>query len=260
MKRSKLKKFVTIWIAAAWGLTITAQNDTLIMGGQRQNMFINRVESSRAYQLTCVGVPLVVGGLMVKSEDDHFRQLRNDYLPVFDRHLDDYLQYLPAAVMLVLKASGVKGRSAWGRMLVSDAFSVVIMAAVVGQLKALTHVTRPDGSNNRSFPSGHTATAFMAATMLSKEYGGRSPWYSFGAYTVAAATGFMRMANNKHWLSDVLAGAGFGILSAELGYYLADLIFKGKGIHDSALQSEACRLSKPSFLQLYLGLNVFPGT
>ena len=48
----------------------------------------------------------------------------------------------------------------------------------------------------------------MTATMMSKEYGGRSPWYSVGAYSVATVTGLMRMANNKHWLSDVLAGAG----------------------------------------------------
>ena len=68
----------------------------------------------------------------------------------------------------------------------------------------------------------------MTATMLTKEYGHRSPWIGISAYSVATATGLMRMANNKHWLSDVLTGAGIGSLSTELGYFLAGLIFKGK--------------------------------
>ncbi len=215
-----------------------------------------RLETSRLYRATYVGVPLVAGGLLVKSEDDHFRRLRNDYLPRFNRHADDYLQYAPAAVMLGLKAAGVKGRSSWGRMVVSDAFSALLMGGVVNTLKQTTHVVRPDGSNDHSFPSGHTATAFMTATMLTKEYGHRSPWIGIGAYTVAAGTGLMRMANNKHWLSDVLTGAGIGILSTELGYYLADLVFRDKGINPTADEESFARTDRPSFVSLYLGLNV----
>ncbi len=191
-----------------------------------QERFIDRLADSRAFRMTYVCLPLVAGGLLIKSEDDHFRHLRNDYLPHFNRHADDYLQYLPAAVMLGMKLGGVEGRSSWGRMLASDAFSALLMGSVVYSLKQTTHVMRPDGSNDHSFPSGHTATAFMTATMLTKEYGHKSPWIGIGAYSVATATGLMRMANNKHWLSDVLTGAGIGILSTELGYCLADLIFK----------------------------------
>lgn len=217
---------------------------------------LDRFSSSRFYQMTYIGVPLVVGGLIVKSEDDHFRSLRNDYLPRFNRHADDYLQYAPAAIMLGMKATGVQSRSSWSRMLVSDAFSAILMGGVVNTLKQTTHVMRPDGSNDRSFPSGHTATAFMTATMLTKEYGHKSPWIGVGAYGMATATGLMRMANNKHWLSDVLTGAGIGILTTELGYYLADLIFKGKGIDSFANEDMFDRMGKPSFLSLYLGLNI----
>ncbi len=66
--------------------------------------------------------------------------------------------------------------------------------------------------------------------MLTKEYGHLSPWVGVGAYTAATATGFMRLANDRHWFSDVLAGAGFGILVIELGYLFTDLIFKEKGL------------------------------
>ena len=217
---------------------------------------LDRFSSSRFYQMTYIGVPLVVGGLIVKSEDDHFRSLRNDYLPRFNRRADDYLQYAPAAVMLGMKVAGVKGRSSWGRMIVSDAFSALLMGSVVNTLKQTTHVMRPDGSNDRSFPSGHTATAFMTATMLTKEYGHKSPWIGIGAYTAASTTGLMRMANNKHWLSDVLTGAGIGILSTELGYYFAYLIFKEKGINRFDDKEIFERMANPSFISLYLGLNI----
>ena len=217
---------------------------------------LDKFSSSRFYQMTYIGVPLIVGGLIVKSEDDHFRGLRNEYLPRFNRHLDDYMQYAPAAVMLGMKAAGVQSRSSWGRMLVSDAFSALLMGGVVNTLKQTTNVERPDGSNKQSFPSGHTATAFMTATMFTKEYGHKSPWVGVGAYSVATATGLMRMANNKHWLSDVLTGAGIGILSTEVGYYFADLIFREKGINRFANENVFDRMDKPSFVSLYLGLNI----
>lgn len=217
---------------------------------------LDKFSSSRFYQMTYIGAPLIVGGLIVKREDDHFRGLRNEYLPRFNRHLDDYMQYAPAAVMLGMKVAGVQSRSSWGRMLVSDAFSALLMGGVVNTLKQTTNVERPDGSNKHSFPSGHTATAFMTATMFTKEYGHKSPWVGVGAYSVATATGLMRMANNKHWLSDVLTGAGIGILSTEVGYYFADLIFREKGINRFANENMFDRMDKPSFVSLYLGLNI----
>lgn len=88
------------------------------------------------------------------------------------------------------------------------------------------------------------------STMLTKEYRHKSPWAGIGAYAVAATTGLMRMANNKHWLSDVLTGAGIGILSTELGYCLADLIFKEKDIRRFTDNEAFERWDKPSFFGL----------
>lgn len=222
---------------------------------------MDRIASSKPYRMLFIGVPLIAGGLIVKAEDDHFRSLRNAYMPSFRYHYDDYLQYLPAVAMLGMKACGVQGRSSWGRMLTSDLFSVITMAATVNLIKSTVNVRRPDGSSNNSFPSGHTATAFMTATMIHKEYGlTRSPWYSVGAYTIAAATGISRQMNNRHWLSDVMVGAGIGILSTELGYFLADLIFKDKGITHQNLSFRNFELNyRPSFVSLYLGYNLMPG-
>lgn len=227
---------------------------------RKTQLLTDRIIQSKAFQMTYIGVPLIVSGLIVKGEDNHFRNLRNAYIPTFRNHYDDYLQYVPLISTFGLKAAGLDGRSSWGRMLVSDAFSAAILAAAVNGIKYTAKVPRPDGSSHNSFPSGHTAVAFMGATMLHKEYGlTRSPWYSVGGYAVATATAVSRMLNNRHWMSDVLAGAGIGILSTELGYFLADLIFKEKGITYTNLDfSDFDYRRNPSFFGLYAGFSLMP--
>lgn len=172
------------------------------------------------------------------SIDTDLHALRNCVVPGFHYSYDDYLQYAPAALTLGLKACGYESRSGWGRMIVSDAFSAVIMAGTVNGLKYSVGRLRPDGSRRNSFPSGHTATAFMTATMLHKEYGWRSPWFSIGGYTAAAVTGVSRILNNRHWLSDVIAGGAIGIGSVHLGYFITDRIFKEKGLYDGYVDPE----------------------
>ena len=172
------------------------------------------------------------------SIDTDLHALRNCVVPGFRYSYDDYLQYAPAALTLGLKVCGYESRSKWGRMLVSDAFSVAIMAGTVNGLKYSVGRLRPDGSRYNSFPSGHTTTAFMTATMLHKEYGWRNPWFSIGGYTAAAVTGISRILNNKHWLSDVIAGGAIGIGSVHLGYFISDCIFKEKGLYDGYVDPE----------------------
>ena len=106
------------------------------------------------------------------------------------------------------------------------------MAVSVKVLKNTTHVERPDFSNYVSFPSGHTATAFIGAEFLHQEYKSISPWIGISGYAVAAATGALRMYNNKYWFSDVVAGAGIGMLSTKIAYW----IFPDK--HETAVKLE----------------------
>lgn len=134
--------------------------------------------------------------------------------------LDDYLQYAPAANVYALDLMGVKAKHSFGDRTMVMVTSYVLTAAVVQTMKHSVGVTRPDGSNTKSFPSGHTATAFVGAHILYKEYAHHSPWIGIGGYVAATATGALRMVNKKHWLSDVVAGAGIGIASVELGYLL----------------------------------------
>ena len=256
------RKMILLIIAVLLQSTaIFSQNSFLPISRQdslsvERHHMLERFTASRFYQITHAAVPLAIGGLIVKHRDDRYRSLRNEYVPRFSYHYDDYMQYAPAAVLMGLKIGGVEGRSSWGRMLVSDGFSAVICATLINSLKYSTKVLRPDGTTYNSFPSGHTAVAFMTATMLHKEYGmTRSPWYSIGGYTLALATGVSRQLNNRHWVSDIMVGAATGILSAELGYWLADLIFKQRGIVRKNKNYAMYDVShSPSFLGLYLGV------
>lgn len=231
--------------------------DTVPFKHCTQGSWLDRLADKRWFKATYLGVPLIAAGLIERGYDREFRRLRNSYIPDFRRKEDDYSQYLPLAALAGMKVAGVTGRSSWKRMLISDAVSAGIMAATVNTMKHTIHSPRPNLSDNNSFPSGHTATAFMAATMLNKEYGHLSPWVGIGAYTSATATGLMRIANDKHWLSDVLVGAGIGILSVELGYWIADLICKDKGLNfeDTKNYYEVAEC-KPSFAGLYMGFHI----
>jgi membrane-associated phospholipid phosphatase len=168
-------------------------------------------------------IALITMGLLTMDEDDfinrtHILEEKNEYASFYNKHIDDFLQYAPAAMVYGLNLGGVKGKNS----VVEETFlllkSELVMAVVVQTLKSTTHVPRPDNSTYNSFPSGHTAQAFVAATFLHKEYGHKSIWYSVGGYAAATTVGAMRVLSNRHWLSDVFIGAGIGILSTELVY------------------------------------------
>ena len=213
---------------------------------------------------TWVGIPLFVAGMIAKGEKEAFRQnYRNPNTKIrlikynFHSEIDNYTQFSGIALTAGLKMAGVEGRSSWPRLFASSLASYGIMAGFVNGIKYTASELRPDGSTHNSWPSGHTATAFVGATILHKEYGlTRSPWYSIAGYTVATATGVMRVLNNRHWISDVLSGAGIGILSTELAYGICDLLFKDKGLLMNDLAYHPDLSVNPSFFSISMGIGL----
>lgn len=213
--------------------------------------------------LTFVGIPLFVAGWAIKGDKAMFRvnqkteqggKENTQLLTDFKTSIDDYTQFFGPAMVVGLKLGGYEGRSDWPRLLASAGMSYAIMAGFVNGIKYTAKEMRPDGSTANSWPSGHTATAFVGATLLHKEYGlTRSPWWSVAGYGVATATGVMRVLNNRHWISDIMSGAGIGIMSTELGYALCDLMFRGKGLlrNDLVLDSQ-----NPSFFSISMGVGL----
>lgn len=141
------------------------------------------------------------------------------------------LQLSPGILLYALKATGLESRSDWPRMITADIASGAILLSIVQAAKYTFKRERPDGRAFNSYPSGHTATAFMFAQMLHKEYGETvSPWISVAGYGMAATTGIFRVISNRHWCSDVLAGAALGIFSTELAYDLTNILFGDHGL------------------------------
>ena len=175
----------------------------------------------------------------------------------------DYLQFSPLAIMYGMKAAGLQGRSDWPRMLTADMGSFAIMNLIARPTKHILKRERPDGRAFNSYPSGHTATAFMTAHMLQKEYGETvSPWIGVGGYGIAATTGIFRVIANRHWCSDVLGGAAIGIFSTELAYELTDILFGEQGLKKAIVAPDIDDMPRWKF-GLYsdysMGSDVFTG-
>ncbi len=134
--------------------------------------------------------------------------------------LDNYTQFAPAALVYGLNAFGVEGKHNFRDRSIIYGTSLLISSAFMLPLKHITKEERPDGSNRLSFPSGHTAMAFASAQFMFREYKDTNFWLGVSGYSLAVFTGVYRMLNNKHWFGDVIGGAGFGILSTELAYWL----------------------------------------
>lgn len=135
---------------------------------------------------------------------------------------DNQLQYLPALTPVVLNLCGVEGRHDMKRLLLLEGGSYLLGAGWLNAFKYGFAKERPDYSTKNSFPSGHTFTAFVGAEVLRREYGKEYPWIAVAGYAVATLVGVMRVYNNRHWAGDVLAGAGLGILSTTLVYWVLD--------------------------------------
>jgi len=162
---------------------------------------------------------LIAAGTTLHFSSDlkhHFQGWMQDNF-TYSGPVDDYLQYAPILAVYSLNLIGIKGKNNFGNVTALALKSFLLNDFIVSNLKRWSGTQRPNGGM-RSFPSGHTSFAFAMAHVMHKEFGDKSVWYSIGAYSCAATVGILRVAKNAHWISDVIAGAGFGMLSTELVY------------------------------------------
>lgn len=172
---------------------------------------------------TYIPATLMIGGLLTdiggnKSVENKIKEERNEYLVDFRNHIDDYMQFSPFVAIYGFEWLGLKPRTDWKNRTAILIKGQILNLGLVYILKKSINETRPDGAPY-SFPSGHTANVFAGATMLSMEYGNDNKWVPYVAYGVASSVGIMRIANNRHYISDVLFGAGLGVLSMKFAYW-----------------------------------------
>ena len=145
--------------------------------------------------------------------------------------MDDVLEYVPYASVFMLKACGVESRDDWTKLAVT---TVAAWAASAGSGYILKHTVkewRPDNSDQKSFPSGHSIVAFAGAMALHKEFGKVSPWISVAGYGLATFVAVDRVVKDRHHWYDVAAGAGIGFVATEVTWWLSDKVLKNKKDH-----------------------------
>lgn len=188
-------------------------------------IILNTEKNTLSYKKLIVPTALIGYGVAslsvngLKKLNFSTRDEINEHQPDHIR-LDNYSQFAPAALVYGLNAFGVEGKHNFRDRSIIYGTSMMITSAFVLPLKHVTKEERPDQSNKLSFPSGHTAIAFASAQFMYREYKDTNFLLGISGYSLAIFTGVYRMFNDKHWFGDVVAGAGFGILSTELSYWL----------------------------------------
>lgn len=243
MQRPERVSFSTLLIAIAISHTVQSQPASSVAGTPLQYKTggsaawsaggdsSHRKKSGRWASFITPAAMMAYGFAALKNEALHKVDLRvqkevyanHPHAPF---HADNYLIWAPAVAVYGLNAAGIKGKHGFADRSILYVVSYAVARVTTSILKKSTHQWRPDGSDFYAFPSGHATTAFVGAEFLRQEYKEVSPWYGTGGYATAATAGFLRVYNNKHWLSNTIAGAGLGMASVRLVYWLYPLVRK----------------------------------
>ena len=205
------KSIIVFFFIYLIGLTSTfAQTDSI------------SIQKSSTYKSYIVPASLVAYGLICWGNNGlpssrEIYKFRNEHYNNFNTSIDDYLVFGPGVALIALDACKVKSKSDLLNQGLLTAKSMALSLGIINILKYSTQVTRPDGSADNSFASGHSAAAFTLAEVLHQEFKDK-PWIYVSGYAVATSVAGMRILNNKHWFSDVLVGAGIGMAATKFIY------------------------------------------
>jgi len=164
---------------------------------------------------------ITTGALMVNTvlNDDLQENANRFFGEDFSSQADNVLLFVPAAQIYLGKSFGFNPKNDFYHQTINLAVANAIAVSTTMALKYSVKEERPDQSDDLSFPSGHTSIAFTNAALLYYEYKDSNLWYASSGFLFATATGILRIANNKHYTSDVLAGAGIGLASGLIVSY-----------------------------------------
>ncbi len=192
--------------------------------GQKDSLLLVDKKSQKSFlKQSIVPLSLITTGLIINYSNGSFgkeniqEKIQNRY-PDFHTNADEFLLFVPVLTMYTADLLKIESKN--------DAFTQTKYLAIAGianniitiGIKNLTKEQRPNDWEKYSFPSGHTSNAFVMATVLHHEFIDSSPWLAYSGYLFATATGVLRVLNNYHWVSDVLVGAGIGIIVTDLVY------------------------------------------
>ena len=208
-----MKRLLILLTFCFWTVLLRAQTDSLPH---------YELPTKPSIQQSLLPVSLITLGLISNATyiNRYVQRHAYRYSGGKKRKFDDYIQYAPVLSVFALSNFGVKPKHTVKERLLVGATAYAIMGALVNGIKYTARVRRPDNSTHNSFPSGHTAMAFTGMEMLWQEYKDENLWLGISGYAIATTVGAMRLYNNRHWVGDVCVGAGIGILSTRIAYWL----------------------------------------
>jgi len=233
--RDLLKKiFILTALNLGFFFSLNAQYTDSVAARENKEMIAINSLYANHFSMRSYFIPAFLTGYgMFAMKNEELKELDNSIkneVWIEAKHkpitIDNYLQYAPGLAVFGLRAAGIYGKNSFGDEIMLYLISNAVMGSIVNPLKMATHLQRPDGFGKNAFPSGHTATAFVGAEFLNQEYKDRSPWYSVAGYALAGGVGLTRIYNNRHWMRDVAAGAGIGMISTKFTYWLYPKIKK----------------------------------
>ncbi|MDV6169058.1 phosphatase PAP2 family protein [Flavobacterium sp. DG1-102-2] len=198
---------------------LALNSDSLVMQSKAKSGFIRQ---------TAIPLGMITAGVLLSKsgfEKSLKTNVRNAVGNDFKTGIDDYIRYAPIVQLYAADAFGVKAKNHWFDQTKNLAISYILTDFITNSLKKNVHKMRPNVSmGDESFPSAHTTQAFTTATVLYEEFKDSSPLLAYSGYVFAVSTGALRIMNNAHWFSDVVVGAGIGILVTKVVYMLDPLI------------------------------------
>ncbi|MEL6917460.1 MAG: phosphatase PAP2 family protein [Bacteroidota bacterium] len=200
---------------------------------QRDSTFIK--SEKKLIQQCSLPAALILSGILISDSqfEKDFQQDVNDRVgDDFNTSIDDYTRYVPIAQMYIADVAGIASKNHWFDQTKNMAISLLLTDLLTKRLKRGIYKERPNGFNAESFPSGHTSHAFTTASVLYEEFKDTSPLLAYSGYGFATATGSLRVLKNKHWVSDVLLGAGIGVMITKLVYHF-DYLFQWNPFKES---------------------------
>ena len=224
-----MQKIYTIFILILISKSILFGQEVDSIPEKKENQTTKIIEIAIPSAMIAYGV-VSLGNNWIRDIDFKVRDSLELNNRLWHIHVDDYLQFSPAIAAYAMKLCKVESTHNLLDMTILYGLSNILAGSIVQGTKIAVGRVRPNFSNNYSFPSAHTGNAFVAAEFLYQEYKDKSIWISISGYSVATFVGVNRIFINKHWVSDVVAGAGIGILSTKAVYwaypYLQDIFGK----------------------------------
>ena len=167
----------------------------------------------------------------IQSFDDNIKAQVLSTYPNFKTNADDYLMWVPSAALYTLKAFNVPTKHNLKEQLIIEAGSIIITGGVGLVMRKISGNMEVYNKQGTKFPSGHTANAFRAAEIFHQELKDTNKVLSYAGYIVAAGVGTFRILNKNHLFTEVIAGAGLGILSTKLTYWIFEKVKYSKVKH-----------------------------